>query len=270
MLAFGIIMDSPFVFLDQASLIYGDPKSGTLALDGVTLAVPRGNLIGIVGPSGCGKSSLLKVVSGLAKLASGSVTVGGKKVYGPLKIVGMAFQNPIMLPWRTTLQNVMLPLEIVEPHRFQLRREYERYAERAKELLATVGIAEFADKHPWQLSGGMQQRASLCRALIHEPELLLLDEPFASLDAFTREELWTVLQKLWMKRPFTVILITHELREAVFLSDAVHVMSTRPGKIIASYDVSFPRPRLLEDTFRTEFVGILRDIRSRITQERMK
>jgi NitT/TauT family transport system ATP-binding protein len=176
----------------------------------------------------------------------------------------MAFQNATLLPWRTTLQNVMLPLEIVEPHRNRLRRDRDSYVEMTRKLLATVGLNGFEDRFPWQLSGGMQQRASLCRALIHEPELLMLDEPFASLDAFTREELWGVLQELWLRQRFTVILVTHELREAVFLSDRVFVMSSRPGRIVASRAVPMPRPRTLEGTFAPEFIEIVHELRNHI------
>src|SRR5947209_11227708 len=151
----------------------------------------------------------------------------------------------------------MRPLEIVRPHRHRLRRHWEQYVAQAKELLAAVGLAGFEDMQPWMLSGGMQQRASLCRALIHDPQLLMLDEPFGALDAFTREELWSVLQNLWMERQCTVILVTHELREAAYLADTVHVMCARPGRVTVTYPVPFPRPRSLETTFLPEFVGLV-------------
>jgi len=157
-----------------------------------------------------------------------------------------------------------LPLEIVEPYRNAPRRERAGFRERADELLARVGLAEFGDRMPWQLSGGMQQRAQLCRALIHEPAVLLLDEPFASLDTFTREELWDVLQALWTERKCTVILVTHELREAVYLSDTVHVMSARPGRVVASRKISLPRPRALAATFRSEFVDLVHELRDHV------
>ena len=158
----------------------------------------------------------------------------------------MAFQAPTLLPWRTTLDNVLLPLEIVEPYRSQFRARRAEYAERAKALLATVGLGGYEDKFPWELSGGMQQRASICRALIHEPKMLLLDEPFAALDAFTREELWNVLRDLWTLQRFNVILVTHDLREAAYLADTIYVMSKRPGRIVARQQVDLPRPRDLE------------------------
>jgi NitT/TauT family transport system ATP-binding protein len=190
--------------------------------------------------------------------------VGGAPVRGPQKIVGMAFQNPIMLPWRTILHNVLLPLEIVTPHRERFRRDRAAYVAQAQELLASVGLAGFGDRNPWQVSGGQQQRASLCRALIHQPELLLLDEPFGALDAFTREELWQVLQNLWLQRRFTVFLVTHDLREALFLADTVYVMSPRPGRLVHRTTVSLPRPRTLEDTFTTSFTDAYHEIRRRI------
>jgi NitT/TauT family transport system ATP-binding protein len=257
----------PFVELDRVSLRYGGPD-GTLALDGTSFSLQKGEFAAVVGPSGCGKSSLMKLVTGLLPTSGGSIVVAGQEVTGPLKIVGMAFQNPTLLPWRTTLSNVLLPLEIVEPHRSRLRREKAAYVEKAKALLKTVGLDGFEKKNPWMLSGGMQQRASLCRSLIHEPELLMLDEPFGALDAFTREELWGVLQDVWMERRFTCILVTHDLREAVYLADRVFVMSARPGRIIAEHRVDLPRPRTVETTFEPAFVEIVHRIRDQIGQIR--
>jgi NitT/TauT family transport system ATP-binding protein len=242
--------------------------AGTLAVEGADLTIGRGEFVSVVGPSGCGKSSLLKLIAGLMPATSGTVDVAGRPVVAPLKIVGMAFQNPTLLPWRTTLDNVLLPLEIVEQHRLRFRENYAQYVAEAKELLATVGLAGFEDRYPWQLSGGMQQRASLCRSLIHGPELLLLDEPFAALDAFTREELWEVLQTLWMSKRFTVVLVTHDLREALYLSDSVYVMSARPGRIIGGHPASFARPRSLEATYTKPFVNALAAIRGQISKAR--
>jgi NitT/TauT family transport system ATP-binding protein len=162
----------------------------------------------------------------------------------------------------------MLPLEIVEPHRHQFRRERARYRQQANALLSLVGLDNFGEKYPWQLSGGMQQRASLCRSLIHEPALLMLDEPFGALDAFTREELWDVLQDLWMRRRFTTILVTHDLREAVYLADTVHVMSSRPGRIIATHDVPLERPRRPRTAYEARFMDIVAGIREQIRGER--
>jgi len=241
---------------------------GTLAVDGLDMQVRRGEFIAVVGPSGCGKSSLMKLASGLVAPSQGSISVAGERVRGPVKIVGMAFQNPTLLPWRTTLDNLLLPLEIVQPYRARFRAEKRNYEKDVRALLATVGLDGFAERFPWQLSGGMQQRASLCRALIHKPELLMLDEPFGALDAFTREELWDVLQDIWMKQNFTTILVTHDLREAVYLADRVLVMSARPGHIIADHRVSLPRPRSLDTSFLPQFTDLVHELRDLIRAER--
>jgi NitT/TauT family transport system ATP-binding protein len=258
---------STLVEMNGVQLVYGR-REGTLAVEGLDLSIAEGEFVAVVGPSGCGKSTLMKLVTGLVAPTAGRILVDGATVSGPLKIVGMAFQNATLLPWRTTLKNVVLPLEIVEPHRQRFRRDRAQYEKSAKALLATVGLGNFGEKFPWQLSGGMQQRASLCRALIHSPKLLMLDEPFGALDAFTREELWDVLQAIWMQRRFTTVLVTHDLREAVYLSDTVHVMSARPGKIIASYRVGLDRPRRLATTYQPEFVDIVHHLRDQIRVER--
>src|ERR1700735_679311 len=187
-----------FVELFQVSLRYGEDGDGTLALHDTTLRVDAGECGAVVGPSGCGKSTLMKVVTGLWPPTKGGVIVNSKEVDGPLSITGMAFQNPTLLPWRTTLDNVMLPLEIAQPHASRLRRDRAMYEGKVRDLLTLVGLKGFEDKFPWQLSGGMQQRASICRALIHDPKLLMLDEPFGALDMFTREELWLAMQDLWV------------------------------------------------------------------------
>src|SRR5262245_47583916 len=257
------------VDIDDVSLTYrGAGSGGVLALRGTTLAVRRGEFAAVVGPSGCGKSSLMKLVTGLVKADSGDIAIFGDKVRGPVKIAGMAFQNPNLLPWRTVIDNVLLPLEIVQPYRQNFRRDRARYREQANALLKTVGLGGFGERFPWELSGGMQQRASLCRALIHQPTLLMLDEPFAALDAFTREELWCVLRDLWEKINFTVILVTHDLREATFLADTIHVMSARPGHIVMSKTVDLPRPRDLEICFEPHFTDIVHELRAKIAEVR--
>jgi NitT/TauT family transport system ATP-binding protein len=177
----------------------------------------------------------------------------------------MAFQNSNLLPWRTAIDNVLLPLEIVEPYRSQYRRD--KFLAKANDLLLSVGLAGFTDKYPWELSGGMQQRTSICRALIHEPEILLLDEPFGALDAFTREELWCALRDLQAARKVTVMLVTHDLREAVFLADTVYVMSNRPGRIVRRCAVDIARPRDLEVTYTQQFIDIVHELRSMIGQK---
>jgi NitT/TauT family transport system ATP-binding protein len=258
------------VELDRVSLRYGEEGEGTLALHGATLSVRDSEFVAVVGPSGCGKSTLMKAVTGLWPPTAGTVIVGGRPVTRPLSIAGMAFQNPTLLPWRTTLANVMLPLEIVQPHASRLKRERATYEAKARDLLKLVGLVGFEDHYPWQLSGGMQQRASLCRALIHDPTLLMLDEPFASLDMFTREELWLAMQDLWLARKPTVILVTHDLREAAFLADRVLVMSARPGRIIHERIVKLPRPRALDITYEPYSVALVQDLREHISASRVK
>jgi NitT/TauT family transport system ATP-binding protein len=256
------------VIIDDVTLTYGGAASGVTAVQGTNLTVERGEFAAVVGPSGCGKSTLMRLVTGLVKPTKGTVSVDGAKVTGPVKIAGMAFQNANMLPWRTVIDNVMLPLEIVEPHRSRFRANKAEYRKRAEALLATVGLGGFGDRYPWELSGGMNQRASLCRSLIHEPALLMLDEPFAALDAFTREELWCVLRDLWQKLHFTVILVTHDLREAAFLANTIHVMSARPGRIVLTKTVELPRPRDLDVCFEPAFTDIVHELRGKIAEVR--
>ena len=262
-----------FIEIEDVDLVYRNSfghevSDGTLALSGTNLTMEKGEFIALVGPSGCGKSTLLKVVSGLIRANKGKVTVAGETVTDPLKIVGMAFQNASLLPWRSTRENVLLPLEIVEPHRQRFRAEKAHYEELADKLLGTVGLEGFGDRAPWQLSGGMQQRAQLCRALVHEPDLLLLDEPFGALDAFTREELWDVLQALYTDRKCTVMLVTHDLREAVYLADTVYVMSARPGRVILDKKIDMPRPRKLEDLYSRDIADLIQELRHHINVAR--
>ncbi len=234
------------------------------AVEAIDMKVRQGEFIAIVGPSGCGKSTFMKLATGLKKPSRGNIIIDGREVDGPLKISGMAFQAPSLLPWRTTLDNVLLPLEIVEPYRSSFREKKKEYAERARKLLQSVGLGGYEDKFPWQLSGGMQQRASICRALIHEPKMLLLDEPFGALDAFTREELWCTLRDLWTVQKFNVILVTHDLRESVFLADTVYVMSKSPGRFVVKREIELPRPRELEVTYTKEFSDIVHELRGHI------
>lgn len=257
----------PFVEIDRVAMRYGGVE-GTLALQDCSLQVGQGEFIAVVGPSGCGKSTLMRLVSGLWPATDGNVVVGGEEVDRPLSLVGMAFQNPTLLPWRTILDNVMLPLEIVPEHRRRLRAERATYEKKALDLLKLVGLEGFGGKQPYQLSGGMQQRTSLCRALIHEPPLLMLDEPFSALDVFTREDLWDVLQQVWMARKPTVVLVTHDLREACYLADRVLVMSARPGRIIAERAVPFPRPRTQETMLEPEFTRLVAELRGFIALAR--
>ena len=256
-----------FISLEGVSHAYGGATNAP-AVEGLTLDIQEGEFAAVVGPSGCGKSTLMKLATGLQFPFKGTVKVAGEVVSKPVKIAGMAFQAPTLLPWRTTLENLLLPLEIVEPHRREIRRRRNEYAARAANLLTSVGLRDQGDKYPWELSGGMQQRTSLCRALIHEPKLLMLDEPFGALDAFTREELWCVIRDLHAIRKTTVCLVTHDLREAVFLADRVFVMSSRPGRVIIEKKIDIPRPRELDVTFTPEFQNIVHELRSHIVRAR--
>ena len=260
---------APFVRIADASLHYGEEEDeGSLALQSFDLEIARGEFTAVVGPSGCGKSTLMKLISGLTPRSSVHVTVDGVDVVRPLKTGCMAFQNPALLPWRTVLENVLLPIQVVRPHRTAFRQDRAPFVARAKALLAKVGLTGTEDRFGWQLSGGMQQRVSLCRALIHEPEILLLDEPFGALDAFTREELWDVLQTLWIERGFTILLVTHDLPEAVFLASRVHVLSSRPGRIIYTTDIDLPRPRQQDVIFTPRFVECVHDLRTHVSRAR--
>jgi NitT/TauT family transport system ATP-binding protein len=206
------------------------------ALDAVRFAVPTGSFVSIVGPSGCGKSTLLKIILGVVPPSAGEVRFDGRPVEGPQPGIGMVFQSPALLAWRSVLANVMLPVEI---------RRYPdaAYRTRARELLALVGLEEFGTHYPHQLSGGMQQRVAICRALIHDPRLLLFDEPFSAVDDLTRDQLNQEVLKIWERTGKTIVLVTHNIGEAVYLSDQVVVMSARPGKVTAVVPIRLPRPR---------------------------
>jgi NitT/TauT family transport system ATP-binding protein len=254
----------PLVEMRGVDLAYGQGDEGTLALRGIDVAIRPGEFVALVGPSGCGKSTMLKLISGLRLASAGAVTVAGREVDRPLKIVGMAFQSPALLPWRSTLSNALLPLEIVEPHCRSFKRDLPRHTERAHALFEKVGLRGVADRYPWQLSGGMQQRVSLCRSLIHEPELLLLDEPFGALDAFTREDLWDTLKALWSEKRFTVVLVTHDLTEATYLADTVHVFSQRPGSIIHSRRIPPECRRTRQDRYTAQFADEVARLREHV------
>src|SRR5215218_7010090 len=251
-----------FVELEQVTHTYGRAERQVHALTETSLRIEKGDFVALVGPSGCGKSTILKLVTGLINASTGYVFVAGRQVGAEPVRVGMAFQNPTLLPWLTLLDNVMLPLKIVPPYRQEYRAKRKgEFRDKIEALLAQVGLAGFSNKFPWQLSGGMLQRASLCRALIHEPQLLMLDEPFGALDQFTREELWGVMQDLWMTRKPTVLLVTHDLKEAGFLANRICVMAARPGRIIDDSVVPFARPRTVSMTFESDFVAMTQKLR---------
>jgi NitT/TauT family transport system ATP-binding protein len=258
-----------FVELEKVTLTYGRGDKQIVALGVTDLRIEQGDFVALVGPSGCGKSTILKLVTGLLNASSGYVYVAGREIGAEQVRLGMAFQNPTMLPWLTVRDNVMMPLKIVPPFRQQYRSKYKtEFRDRADALLKEVGLASFGDKRPWQLSGGMLQRASLCRALVHEPQLLMLDEPFGALDQFTREELWGVMQELWMKLKPTVILVTHDLKEAGYLANRICVMRARPGQIVDDAKVPFPRPRTIDMSYLPEFVSMTQRLRELIVSAR--
>jgi len=235
-------------------------KHGPLpVLDGLNLSVPEGEFCAVVGPSGCGKSTLTRLVAGLMKPDRGEVFLHGEKVTSPRKTVGMAFQNPVLLEWRSILENVMLPLEIVAPSMARADK-----VARAEHLLEMVGLKGFENKRPSELSGGMRQRASLCRSIVHKPQVLIMDEPFGALDNFTREDLWQTMRDLRAAEPFTAVLITHDLRESVFLGDQVVVLSGRPARTQYVLDVDLPGDRSIDILYEPKAVDMLHLLRDQI------
>jgi NitT/TauT family transport system ATP-binding protein len=229
----------PLIVIEEVSRVFTSGARLVTALENISFDIPAGHFVSLVGPSGCGKSTLLKIVSGLLPASSGSVAISGRLVDQPLENVGMVFQAPVLLKWRSVLGNVLLPVEFA-------KLSVSRYAEEARRLIRLVGLEGFEDMYPHELSGGMQQRASLCRALVTDPQLLLMDEPFGALDAMTRDELDMELLRIWEERKKTVLFVTHSIQEAVFLSDEVMVMSARPGKLLDTIGIDLPRPRTLE------------------------
>ena len=244
---------TPYLQIADLSKIYATRDGVVRALDHVSLEQPRGEFLSILGPSGCGKSTLLMIAAGLLPASSGLIAIEGKPVDRPRTSIGIVFQSPVLLEWRTALGNVMLQTEA----RGMARASSEA---RARELIAAVGLAGFEEKFPHELSGGMRQRVSICRALIHGPDQLLMDEPFGALDSLTRDQLVLDLQHLWMRQRMTVLFITHSVAEAVFLSDRVVVMSPRPGKIDRILDIDLPRPRTLAMRDTPEFAAYSRQI----------
>ena len=234
---------------------YATPRGAVLALDDIDFTVGEGEFVTIVAPSGCGKSTLLKILGGLLPTTRGEVKLRNVPITGPRRDIGMVFQSPVLFPWRTVLDNVLLPVDVQ-----RLGREENR--SRALDLLALVGLRGFEHRYPWELSGGMQQRVAITRGLIHNPAMLLMDEPFGALDAMTREGLNLELQRIWLAHRETVVFITHSIAEAVFLADRVLVMTPRPGRITEQVPVTIPRPRPLDVMAAPEFVGIVRRIRT--------
>jgi NitT/TauT family transport system ATP-binding protein len=234
------------ISVEEVSRVFTSGARVVTALERVSFQIQAGNFVSIVGPSGCGKSTLLKIISGLLPASSGRISVSGKRVDQPLENVGMVFQAPVLLKWRSVLGNVLLPVEFA-------KLDVAGYLDKARALIQLVGLVGFEEMYPHELSGGMQQRASLCRALVTDPQLLLMDEPFGALDAMTRDELDIELLRIWEERKKTVLFVTHSIQEAVFLSDVVFVMSARPGRLLETIVIELPRPRTVEMMSASKF-----------------
>lgn len=261
---------TPFIGIDDVHMVYPAESGPVEALRGITLSIERGEFVSLVGPSGCGKSTLLRCIAGLRPVTSGRIVVDGAPVVQPIPKVGMVFQTAIMLKWRTVLDNVLLPTEL-----YGLNPSH--YRDRAHELLKLVGLGDFSKKRPGELSGGMQQRASLCRALILDPPILLMDEPFGALDAMTRDEMNLELLRIWGEQRGsdanaprkTVVFVTHSIPEACFLSDRVVVMSPRPGRVASIKPVELPRPRTVATRVSAELGRMTLEIYNDLTQKKL-
>jgi len=248
-----------YVVVDGVRKVYNAGASALEAVSSVSFAARAGEFVSILGPSGCGKSTLLMMVAGLEPLTAGRIDVAGQPITGPRADIGVIFQDPVLLPWKSVLDNVLFPIHI-------LKRPVREYAERARQLLDMVGLSEFSAKRPHQLSGGMRQRVAICRALVHDPTLLLMDEPFSALDAITRDEMNAALLDIWQRYQKTVLFVTHGIREAVFLSDRVLVMARRPSTLIADVRIPLPRPRRLTIEETPEFNEICALLRAKIEE----
>ncbi|MBW1997636.1 MAG: ABC transporter ATP-binding protein [Deltaproteobacteria bacterium] len=235
------------IVVKGCTLIYPMKDGSIHALEEVSFSSREGEFLSIVGPSGCGKSTLIKIIAGLLPLTKGEVRVEGNLVRGPHPNVGIVFQSPVLLAWRKVIDNIMLQVEV--------RKGFDReeYLGKAMDLIKMAGLEGFENRYPWELSGGMQQRVSFCRALIHDPPLLLMDEPFGALDAMTRDEMNVWLQKIWMEKTKTVLFVTHDIAEAVFLSDRILIMSPRPGTVKKILEIDLPRPRNMDLREGVEF-----------------
>ncbi|NYT82771.1 ABC transporter ATP-binding protein [Alcaligenaceae bacterium] len=222
--------------IEGLSVVYESPRGSLRAVDELSMHVDEREFVAVLGPSGCGKSTLLKIVSGLLAPSQGTVSLDGSEITGPRSDVGIVFQQPVLLPWKTVLDNVLVPIRA-------LRQPEKDYMDQAMSLLKLVGLADFAKHYPHELSGGMQQRVGIARGLVHNPRLLLMDEPFAALDAMTRDQMAEELQTIWLETDKAVLFITHSIQEAVFLADRVLVLSPRPATVIDNVKIDLPRPR---------------------------
>lgn len=240
--------------IEGVKLVYDTSRGPLVALDGLNLDVGRREFVSVLGPSGCGKSTLLKLVTGLLKPTAGAIALAGEPVAGPRPDVGIVFQQATLLPWRNVLGNVLVPIRA-------RGGPVRAYREKAMDLLRLVGLEAFANHYPHELSGGMQQRVGIARALVHDPALLLMDEPFAALDAMTRETMMDELQRIWMSSPTSILFITHSIPEAVYLSDRIAVMGPRPGRVIETVEVDLPRPRGLDTMANPRFIELTNHLR---------
>ena len=248
-------VDTPAIRVDGLTKTYKSKREGTVrALEDIAFTVKEGEFICLVGPSGCGKSTLLKILAGIVPHSVGQVAIKGKAPRDTANGVGLVFQTPVLLPWRTVLQNTMLPAQV-------LGLDAGAAEARARDLLRMVGLETFAASYPNELSGGMQQRCSITRALVHDPSILLMDEPFGALDAMTRDTMNLELQRIWRESRKTIFLITHSIPEAVFLADRVLVMSARPGRLVEEITIDLPRPRDLDSMSEPAFADAVRHIR---------
>ncbi|WP_428535483.1 ABC transporter ATP-binding protein [Rhodopila sp.] len=247
--------DSAMIAVRHLTKRFGTAESSVVALSDIGFSISEGELVVVVGPSGCGKSTLLRILAGLLPGSQGEVLLHGTSVTGPRRDIGVVFQAPVLFPWRSVLGNALLPVDVQRLGRDRLRG-------RAMELLKLVGLQGFEHRYPWELSGGMQQRVALVRALIHDPALLLMDEPFGALDAMTREQMNQELQRIWMERRKTVLFITHSIGEAVYLADRVLVMTPRPGRIADELKIDLPRPRGLDVMTTPGFGAYVKRIRN--------
>jgi NitT/TauT family transport system ATP-binding protein len=236
----------PMLSLDRVTKRFESKRGRVDAIVDVSFAIQPGEFVSILGPSGCGKSTLLRLMAGLAPATSGEVRMAGKTVSGPVRGLGMVFQTPVLLEWRDVLGNVLLPLEI-------MGRSEREARQRAHNLIDMVGLTEFKKRLPWELSGGMQQRVAICRALVINPAVLLMDEPFGALDALTRDEMALELLRIWGETKKTIVFVTHSIEEAVLLSDRVVVMTPRPGHVDEIVEVDLPRPRTFETRYEERF-----------------
>jgi NitT/TauT family transport system ATP-binding protein len=244
----------PIIEIKGVSKTYRTRDGEVPSLRPIDFTIADGEFVVVVGPSGCGKTTLLKMIAGLLPPSSGEIRIEGHTITKPHGGVGIVFQTAMLLPWRSVFRNVMMPIEVKNLPR-------QIYEKRAMALLKMVGLEGFEHKYPWQLSGGMQQRASICRALVHDPKTVLMDEPFGALDAMTRERMNVELQRIQRETRKTVLLITHSIPEAVFLADRILVMTDRPGSIAAVYDVPLARPRSLDVLADPVFVELTQTIR---------